>query len=73
MMARYTCSEANVEYELDLVGATFKLSELPGVTRSGRVHREHDKLILEAEDTRWEAKFNGEYLEVDGIGTFVPR
>lgn len=67
-MARYTCNE----YELELLGATFKFTE-GGRTVSGRVHRERDKLILEAQDVRWEAKFNGENVEVDGIGTFVPR
>ena len=72
-MARYTCSVREVDYELDLTGANFKLSDSLGVTKSGRIHRERDKLILVAEDMRWEAKFNGEYVEVYGIGTFEPR
>lgn len=75
-MTRYTCSvtsQSNTEYELDLVGASFKLIDGAGATHSGRVHRERDKLILEAKDMRWEAKFNGECLEVVGVGTFYPR
>lgn len=72
-MARYTCSVGDVDYELELTGANFKLTDNLGVTKSGHVHRERDTLILVAEDMRWEAKFNGEYVELYGIGTFEPR
>lgn len=72
-MARYTCSVRDVDYELDLTGATFNLSDSAGLSKSGRVHRERDKLILVAEDMRWEAKFNGECVEVYDVETFMPR
>ena len=81
-MPVYTCSVSDqyyIEYELDITGGSFKLSESysdgaggwAGPKRSGSIRTIGNKVFLKGKDIDWEGHWDGDSLVIDNVGTFI--